>query len=137
MLTESPPILPTRPSGANSVGSRSLSFLPGALLSSALFNRPQQLVESFGKKLDAVVGQLVGIFLHRNARSRQIVHGFFCAGYILGQTLPQFAMIAKGVDCRRRHCVNRIGSDEFLDIENVAVRRILCAGAGPEHTLRL
>ena len=36
-----------------------------------------------------------------------------------------------------RHGVDRIGADQFLDVDDVAVFGILGAGAGPEHALCL
>ena len=46
-------------------------------------------------------------------------------------------MIAKGLERRGRNRVHRVSPDQFLDIADVAVPRILGAGARPQETLRM
>jgi hypothetical protein len=45
-------------------------------------------------------------------------------------------MIAEGVERRRRHGVDRVGTDQLLDIEHVAVVLVLGAGRSPQQPLR-
>ena len=46
------------------------------------------------------------------------------------------AVVAEGIHGRRRHGVDRVGADQLLDVEDVAIGRVLGAGAGPEQPLR-
>ena len=46
------------------------------------------------------------------------------------------AVIAERVHGRRRHGVDRVGTDQLLDVEHVAVALVLGAGAGPQQPLR-
>ena len=103
----------------------------------ALFDRRQQLVKRIGKQLDAVHGQLVGHLLHRDANAGQVGHCLLCAGQVLRQTLSWLAVIAESVNRGRRDGVDRVWPDQFLDIDDVTVVRILGAGAGPEYPLCL
>ena len=47
------------------------------------------------------------------------------------------AMIAEGVECRRRYGIDGVGTDQFLYIEYVAVLLVLGAGGRPQQTLSL
>ena len=51
--------------------------------------------------------------------------------------LRELAVIAEGVKGGRRNGVNRVGADQFFDVEHVAILRVLGAGAGPQQPLRL
>ena len=48
---------------------------------------------------------------------------------------PHLPVIAERIHGRRRHGVDRVGGDQLLDIEHVAVVRVLRAGAGPKQPL--
>ena len=50
---------------------------------------------------------------------------------ILLKARPHLPMIAEGIHRRRRHGVDRVGGDQLLDIEHVAVGLVLRAGACP------
>jgi hypothetical protein len=47
------------------------------------------------------------------------------------------AVVAIGIHCRRRHRVDRIHADQFVDIENIAVGLVLGSGARPQQALGL
>src|SRR3546814_2145821 len=49
--------------------------------------------------------------------------------------LTRFAMIAERIQRCRRHRVDGIRANQLFDIQRVAVRRVLGAGAGPQQTL--
>ena len=55
---------------------------------------------------------------------------------ILFEARPKSAVIAERVHCPRWHSVDRVGADQLLDIEHVAVFGILGAGARPKQPLR-
>ena len=46
-------------------------------------------------------------------------------------------MIAKGLERRRWDGIDGVRADQFLDIEHIAIIRILRAGACPQHALGL
>src|SRR5439155_310888 len=50
---------------------------------------------------------------------------------------PHLAVVAEGVDRLGWHRVDGVGSDELLDVEHVAARRVLHTRARPERTLKL
>ncbi len=101
------------------------------------FDRGEQGVKGIGEKFDAVGGQFVGHIFHDDANAREVGHGFARVVHAFGKGLAWFAMIAEGIERCGRNGVDRVGPDEFINIKDVAVVRILGAGAGPEHALRL
>ena len=60
-----------------------------------------------------------------------------CSGNIFGKRRVRVAVIAIGVESRRRNSVHRVRADKFLNVHHIVVAGIFCAGAGPENTLRL
>src|SRR5579862_2109047 len=56
---------------------------------------------------------------------------------IFGQTLADLSVIAEGVEGGRRNGVYRVRSDQFFDVQHIAISRVLGAGAGPQHALSL
>src|SRR5690606_24650764 len=65
------------------------------------------------------------------------IHRVVRALDVLFQAVTQLAVIAKGVECGRRNGVDRIWPDQLLDIDDIAIARILGARARPEYALRL
>ena len=53
------------------------------------------------------------------------------------KAVARLAVIAEGVERRRRHGIDRVGADQLLDIEHVAIVLVLGAGRGPQQPLRL
>src|SRR6202030_123234 len=95
-----------------------------------------KLVGGVRKQLDAVLDELSGDCIKRDA-------GFFEVGEDVPGILDVFlkavawlAVIAEGVERRRWHGIDRVGTDQLLDIENVAVFLVLGAGRGPQQSLR-
>ena len=97
----------------------------------------EQLVEGIGKAPHAVLGQLGGHRVDGNAACFERGHGLLGRADILLQARTHAAMVAEGVHGLRRHGVDGVGADQFLDIEHVAVGGVLGAGAGPEQPLRM
>ncbi len=56
---------------------------------------------------------------------------------ILFQARTGCAMVAECRQGLRRHGVDRVPSDQFLDIDDIAIGRVLGAGAGPEQALHM
>ena len=56
---------------------------------------------------------------------------------ILFEAGPGMAVVAISVHRRRRHRVDRIHADQFVDIKDIAVGLVLGAGARPQQTLGL
>ena len=84
------------PVGNGRLHRRSQRFRQGSLQSAhdlsfllrAFRDRRQQFVEGIGKQLDAVLGQFVGHFFHRDSRARQVLHRFGSARHIFHQAVP-------------------------------------------------
>ncbi len=102
----------------------------------ALLDSGEKLIESFGKKFDAVFGKLVGDGLHGDSRAGEIAHGLTSLIDIFLEAGARLAVVAERVKRGRRDGIHRVGTDQFFDIKNVAVGGILRAGAGPEEALR-
>ena len=109
----------------------------GAAFAARLSISGEQLVERLGEKFDALGGELVGDSLHRDSGAREIIHGLPRNVDVFFEAGARMAVVAKGVERGRRNRINRIGPDEFLDVEHIAIGRIFGAGAGPEQALRL
>src|SRR5207248_11001189 len=58
-----------------------------------------------------------------------------CLGGIDGSGNP--AVVLERLERRRRHRVDGVGTDQFLDVADVAVARVLGAGTGPQRPLYL
>ncbi len=55
---------------------------------------------------------------------------------VLGQALPQLAVVAERVHRRGRDGVDRVAADQLLDVQHVAIGLVLDPGAGPQQALR-
>ena len=88
--------------------------------------------------LSAVGEQLVGDLLERDAGLLEVVQGRPSrpsrSSSRLGRGRPWSRKASRVV---RRNRVDGVGPDQLLDVEHVAVARVLGARAGPEHALRL
>ena len=60
-----------------------------------------------------------------------------CILDVLLEAVARRAVIAEGVERRRRHRVDGVGTDQLLDIEHIAVVLVLGAGGSPQQPLRL
>ena len=96
-----------------------------------LLHRRIELVGRVGEQSDAVLDQPRRDLVDRDAGFRQRVHHGLRAGDILFEAGARRAVIAERIHRRRRHRVDRIRADQLLDIQHVAVGRVLGAGAGP------
>jgi hypothetical protein len=100
-------------------------------------DRREQFTVSVGEQAHAVLDQPAGDRVERNAGVFQSGEGGARLLHVLFETETRPAVSPEGVECRRRDRVDRVGADQLLDIERVAVGRILRAGARPEQPLRL
>src|SRR5487761_2364398 len=94
----------------------------------------EQAGEGVGEGLDAFQLELLRHLIHVNARAGQLRHRL-ARLVILAQRALGDAVILEGDDGLWRHRVDRLRADQLLDIDHVAVRWILRAGAGPETAL--
>ena len=79
----------------------------------------------------------MGDLVHGNSDLLQSVHVILRGLKIFSKTQPRFAVVAEGAECGGRHGVDRIGADQLLDINYIAVIWVLGTGAGPQDTLAL
>ena len=87
--------------------------------------------------MNAFAGQLVGDFMDGYSDVGERRHRV-CGGHLVfGQACPRPAVIAKGVKRGRRNRIYRIRPDQLLDVDNITITGVFCAGAGPEQALRL
>ena len=100
-------------------------------------DRAVELVGGIGEQLDAVLDQLGGDRIERDAGFLEF--GEHAPGVldIFLEAVAQLAVVAEGIERRRRHGVDGVGADQLLDIEHVAVVLVLGAGRGPQQPLRL
>ena len=92
----------------------------------------EQGFERIGEQPHAVIQKLVRNFLHGDAGLGEILHDLRGRGDVLGQAGTQLTVFAEGIEGRGRNGVDGFRADQFLDIEDVAILRILGAGTGPE-----
>ena len=107
-------------------------------LAAASLDRLQQLRERLDELLEAVGQQVVGDLLQRDAagfsRSASTSRR---AGHVLLEACARAAVVAERGQRLGRNGVDGVRPDQLLDVEHVAVARVLGARAGPEHALRL
>ena len=97
----------------------------------------EQGLERVLEELHGIGEELVGDFLHGDASGFEIGHGFVSGVDTVGEARAKFAVIAEGVEGCGRDGVHSVRTDEFFDVDYVAVFRIFGASAGPEESLRL
>ena len=100
-------------------------------------DRSQELVKRIGKQQKSFIQQFPGDVVHRNPHLFEGVHVILRGFEIFGEAGPRLAMVAEGTDGGRRHRVDGIRTDQFFNIDHIAVIRILGAGTGPQHALSL
>ena len=98
-------------------------------------HRAEQLVERVGEQLHAFLDQLCRHRVDRDAGPIQRRHRLLGLVDILLEARPHLPVIAERIHRRRRNGVDRVGSDQLLDIEHVAVVLVLGAGARPKQPL--
>src|SRR6266849_1792203 len=103
----------------------------------ALLYRFQKFVECVGEESDTVFCKFVSYLLHRDSDLWQRLHSLLRSVDVFRQALARHAVIAEGIQCGGRHSVYGIRTNQFLDIEDIAIIRIFGAGASPEHALSL
>ena len=86
----------------------------------AFFDGGEQLVERFLEKLHAFISKLVGHLLHRNPGTREVIHRAPRSLDIFFQARAHAPVVAKRVAGRGRNRIDRIWSDQLLDVEHVA-----------------
>ena len=97
----------------------------------------EQLVGRIGEQPHALLDQLVGHRIERNAGAAEIAEHALRIGDIVLQRVGELAVVAERIHGRDRHGVDGVGPDQLLDIEHVAIGLVLGAGGGPQQPLRL
>ncbi|MGY4314565.1 hypothetical protein ACVWW1_003892 [Bradyrhizobium sp. JR3.5] len=100
-------------------------------------DRAVQLVGRVGEQLDAVLDQLLGDRIERDAGLLQLLQHVAGVLDILLEAVADLAVVAEGIEGCRRHGVDGIGANQLLDIEHVAIVLVLGAGRSPQQPLRL
>src|SRR5947209_8976084 len=113
-------------------GTCCLSFFDGLSL---VLDGLEQFMERVSKLLHALVLQLLGHLIIRDADLFQLCKFGLSSCNVVFNAKAYLAVIAEVLDSLQRHGVYGLRTDQFLCIENVAVGRVLGAGAGPEWTL--
>ena len=102
-----------------------------------LRDRAIELVGGIRKQLDAVLDQFFRDGVERDAGLFEFFQHAPCVLDILLEAVPRLAMVAECIERCRRHGVDGVGADQFLDIQHIAVVLVLGAGGRPQQTLRL
>ena len=100
-------------------------------------DRRQQLAECVGKQLNAVGQQRVRRRLQRDAGFGQRTNRVAGAVEVFGEARARAPVIPERREGRGRDRVDRVGSDQLLDVDHVAIAGVLRSRAGPEQPLRL
>ena len=99
-------------------------------------DRAVELVGGIREQLDAVLDQFGRDRIERDAGPFELGEDVSRVLDIFLEAVARLAVIAEGVERRRRHGVDRVGADQLLDIEHVAIVLVLGAGRGPQQPLR-
>jgi len=105
--------------------------------SALLLHRGIKLVGSVGEEAHPVVDKLCRHRIDRNADTGECVHDRARRGDILIEAGARPTMITMRIHRRRRHRVDRVGADQLIDIEDVAVGLVLGPGTRPQEPLCL
>ena len=96
-----------------------------------------KLVGRGGKQVHAFFHQRVRHFVERNSGGLEVGHHALGACQIqLDRVRLRLAVVAERSDGRRRNGVDRVVADQRVEIERVGIGFVLCAGGGPQETLR-
>ena len=95
----------------------------------------QQLLKRCAELLQAVIEEAIVYLLQSDVVLVERVEDRSCAVDVAIQRLSDASVIAKRVVRRRRHRVDGLGADQFLDIVSVAIRGILGPRTGPQQSL--
>ena len=98
-------------------------------------DRAVKLVSGIRKQLDAIPDQFGRDRIERNAGLFELGEDVSRVLDIFLEAVARLAVVAEGVERRRRHGVDRVGADQLLDIEHVAIVLVLGAGRGPQQPL--
>ena len=100
-------------------------------------DRAIELVGGIGEQLDAVLDQFFRDGVERDAGFFELFQHVPRVLDIFFEAVARLAMVAECIERCRRHGVDGVGADQFLDIQHVAVVLVLGAGGGPQQALRL
>ena len=100
-------------------------------------DRAVKLVGGVGELLDAVLDQFGRDRIQRDAGFIERFQHVAGVVDIFFEAVARLAVVAERIERRRRHGVDGVGADQFLDIEDVAVVLVLGAGGSPQQPLRL
>ena len=97
----------------------------------------EQLVERLDELPHAVLEELVGHLLHRDAGAGEGLHRVGGGLDVLLEARTDPPMVTESIEGGGGDRVDRVASDQLLDVEDVAVARVLRARARPEQPLGL
>ncbi len=100
-------------------------------------HRHEQRIGRIGEQLHAVFDQLLRHTGQIEAEAVGFGHDVARLVHVLGQRGADLPVVAEGVHRCRRNGVDGVAADQLLDIQHVAIRLVLHAGAGPEQALRI
>jgi hypothetical protein len=103
----------------------------------APLDRLQELREGLDELLQPVGQEVVRDLGQGNPGFLELVEDLHGVGHFGFQAGPGPAVVAERVQGLGRHRVHGLGADQLLDVDHVAVVRVLGAGAGPEYALGL
>ncbi len=95
-----------------------------------------QILERLRERLDALFLQFLADLDQIDSDRRQPLDDVARFRDAFLERRTRLTVVAERIHRRRRHRVDRVGADEFLDVLDVAVRVILGAGACPQRPLR-
>ena len=102
-----------------------------------MFHGPKQLFERFGELAHAILEQHVCMLLKSDAQFGECFQRVVCLLETVLQAGLGPPMVTKSLEGRRRHSVDRVGPDQFLDVHDIGVNRVLGRRACPKEALRL
>ena len=103
----------------------------------ARFDRRHQRRERFVERLHAILGELGRDRVETETLLVELAQHLARGIEVLLQRHGNAAVLLERFVGRRRNCVDGVRPDERLDVEHVAVRRILRAGRCPQRTLHI
>src|ERR687890_91697 len=104
-------------------------------LARLLLYLPDQLVEGVGELLDPFLFEDVGDLLVVDARSFEVLEELAGLVHAFLDRLPDLRVVHHVLDGRLGHRVDRVGTDEVLDVHDVRVVRVLGRGRRPQGPL--
>jgi hypothetical protein len=98
-------------------------------------NHAKKLVGGIGEKPHAVMKEFVGHRFKQNSHAAELAQDALRFRCIRFKRIAHCTVIAERVERREGHGIDRIWSDQFFDVKNVAISFVFGAGRCPKQTL--